>query len=58
MSDNVVALPLPAQRPVSCFICKHALVGEQTYCRLFEEFILTEAATAADCDRYEEDQEK
>lgn len=58
MPADVIRLPVAEPTPASCFLCTHALVGEQTYCRLYEEFVLTEAATAAECDEYREDENK
>jgi hypothetical protein len=54
---EVIAFPEPDAREPSCFICSHAVVGSQTYCTLFAEFVLREGQ-AVECDEYDEDEEK
>ena len=36
-------------------ICKHSLLGEFTYCPIYNEEIDDEVAGASDCPRYDED---
>jgi hypothetical protein len=39
----------------TCLLCRHAMLGEQTYCRAYEEFILDERSAAADCEGFTRD---
>lgn len=47
-------LVLPDAWVQTCFVCKHAMFGEQgTYCPVFDEQILSERAAGEDCPSFE-----
>lgn len=51
---RVIALPVKAPEPPSCWTCKNARFGGPlTICAIVGESILDERSAAADCDEYE-----
>ena len=53
-------IPLPVEERVkSCWVCKHAQFGGPlTVCRLVGEQIIDERGVAAECEDYEEREQK
>ena len=55
---DIIRFPQRMSRVPDCRICQHALVADETYCRVYKEMILNEPATAAECERFEDDELK
>lgn len=53
---DIIAFPQHPGRTPDCRICEHSISSaDGTYCRMFEEEILSERGAAKDCEAYEED---